>query len=259
MRVAALRLAIPTVGSVLLFLTGCTSVVPVREGVLYRSGQLSTSQLETAVRNHDIRTVVNLRGRQPDAKWYQDQKQLLRELRVKQVDVPLDSAAPDADAVDALLATFKEEDKPILVHSYWSHGSAGLASGLYRVAVENESPDVARKELALWQTKSLPFIPGAQHDKFLAEWGRGSRSTKEMTAAKRKSDPALEDFGLDELDRPMKENRVAGRAPPRRFPWTDAPASARNNDESDAATVVLGKPKPLPDDRIADRSESRRY
>lgn len=259
MRVAALRLAIPTVGTILLLLTGCTSVVPVREGVLYRSGQLSTSQLETAVRNHDIRTVVNLRGRQPDAKWYQDQKQLLRELRVKQVDVPLDSSVPDADAVDALLATFKEEDKPILVHSYWSHGSAGLASGLYRVAVENESPDVARKELALWQTKSLPFIPGAQHDRFLAEWGRGARSTKGMTAAKQKTDPALRDFGFDEFDRPMKENRVAGRAPPRRFPWSNASESAREDADAEAPTVVLGKPKPLPDDRFADRSETRRY
>jgi protein tyrosine phosphatase (PTP) superfamily phosphohydrolase (DUF442 family) len=258
MRVAALRLAIPTFAVAIMSLAGCSSVQPVREGVLYRSGQLSTSQLETAVRNNDIRTVVNLRGKQPDAKWYQEQKRLLRELRVKQVDVPIDSAAPDAEAVDALLATFKEEDKPILVHSYWSHGSVGLASGLYRVGIERESPNVARKELAFWQTQRLPFIPGAQHDKFLAEWRGQGRTTKEMVAAKSKTDPPLEDSGLDGFDRPKKETRVADRAPPRRFPW--APSESRNRaEESEAATVVLGKPRALPDDRVADKSESRRY
>src|SRR3954471_3496043 len=41
-------------------------VVP---GRVYRTAQLKPAQLEAFVREHDIRTVVNLRG-QPFAEWY---------------------------------------------------------------------------------------------------------------------------------------------------------------------------------------------
>lgn len=259
MRVTALRFAIPTFYAIALSFGGCTSVRPVREGVLYRSGQLSPTALETTVRDNNIRTVVNLRGKQPDAKWYQDEKRVLRELGVKQVDLSFESTMADPDAVADLLSTFKDEEKPILVHSHWSHGSVGFASGLYRVAVENEKPDLARKELAFWQTQRLPFMPGADQDRYLADWRSERRSPSSMIAAKRKVDSSLQDAGFDELDRPMKESAVAAWTPPKRFPWTAAPERSVDTNDSDAPTVVLGKPRPIPDDRIADRTDSRRY
>jgi hypothetical protein len=259
MRVSALRLAIFVAAGLFI---GCASVQPVREvreGALYRSGQLSPAQLETAVKEHRIRTVVNLRGKQSDARWYRDQTELLRDLKVKQVDVALGASEPDPEAVAELLATFKEEDKPILVHSYWSQGSAGLASGLYRVAIEKETPDAARRELALWQTKHLPFIPGGEHDRYLAEWKGERRATSGVVAAKRRVDSALEDYGLAELAAPLSEVAERDeRTPARRFPWS-SPAAPKSEAASDTQMVMLGPPKVIPEDRLADRTDRRRY
>jgi len=253
MRIAALRLVILASP----FFIGCTSVQPVREGALYRSGQLSPSQLETAVHEHHIKTVVNLRGKQPDAKWYRDQRELLKDLNVKQVDLALDEHAPDEQQVADLLATFKEEDKPILVHSYWSRGSVGLASGLYRVGIEKEKPAVARKELAFWQTQYLPFIPGAVHDKYLAQWGAERRATEGMVAAKRRMDASLSDSGFDELERPTPERAVAEHSAAKRYPW--APERSWKEDSNVETTVMLGPPKAISEERMAERSERRRY
>lgn len=242
--------------------TGCAGIQPVstvKDGALYRSGQLTPAKMEIAVREHDIRTVVNLRGRQPDAKWYQDQTRLLKDLRVKQIDVPVGTAA-DPDAVEKLLATFKEEDKPILVHSQWPMGSAGFASAVYRVGVAKDPPSDARKELAFWQDRRLPFIPGAEQDRFLADWKPSEPRANSVVAAKRPRDASLEDFGLDGFDAPAKETANV----PKRWPWTKPaeakPPGAKAVDEDfDSPTVVLGRPKPLPDGRVADRSEAMRY
>src|SRR5262245_21904248 len=130
---------------------GCSTVSPVRDGVLYRSGQLSAKELESTVRKNDLRTVVNLRGKESGAQWYRDQSRVLRELNVRQIDLPIGSNAPDSEVVAELLDIYRTEPKPILVQSKWSYGgSAGVASGIYRAGIENESSTKARRELAFW-------------------------------------------------------------------------------------------------------------
>jgi protein tyrosine/serine phosphatase len=249
MRVAALRLAVPFLLSAAL---GCTAVQPVREGALYRSGQLSTTQLESAVNEHKIKTVVNLRGKQPEAKWYLDQKRVLKELDVKQVDVPFDPSNPEA--VDELIAVLREEEKPILVHSYWSNGSVGLASGIYRSAIEKQSLETAKKELAFWQRMQAPFLPESAEQKTLAQWSRRPREEdRAVVAAKRRSDG--EDFGFGAFESPTDEKSQASKEPPRRWPWAPDPRKEVNAEPS---LVVLGPPKVI-DDRIADRAERQRY
>jgi hypothetical protein len=241
-------LALATVGC-----AGMQRVEPVREGVLYRSGQLSPTQLEVAVREHDIRTVVNLRGKS-DAKWYREQAETLKDLKVKQVDMPVGTDA-DPEAVAALLATFKGEEKPILVHSYWSKGAAGFASAIYRVGIARESPDEARKELAFWQDKRFHIIPGAEQDRFLAEWKGKGHAAETAVAAKRKAETSLEDFGLDGLDKPKSEYARG----PRRWPWSNPSEERDEPDESERSAVVLGPPKALTDERVAERSDRLRY
>lgn len=155
---------------VLPLLTGCASLQPVAQGELYRSGQLSPAQLEAAVRDHQIRTVVNLRGADPDRRWYQDQQQVCQRLGVQQVDIQIDSGAPDRREVEALLDVYRDAPKPILVTSRSRYGSAGLASGVYRTAILHQSPDVARRELAPWVSYRWPIPALSDHDRFLKNW-----------------------------------------------------------------------------------------
>ncbi|HVJ83287.1 MAG TPA: hypothetical protein VNC50_19640, partial [Planctomycetia bacterium] len=150
---------------VLLLVAGCSSVRPVASGAVYRSGQLSPPQLAEAVRRHDIKTVVNLRGREPEARWYQVQKAALDRLNVRQIDVAFSGEAPNERQVAELMDVYRRAEKPLLVHSRSANGSVGLASGLYRVGVGRETNDAARKELAFWQWGRLPaIVPGSGYD-----------------------------------------------------------------------------------------------
>jgi hypothetical protein len=225
----------------ILAFSGCSTVSPVREGVLYRTGQLSTTQLEKVVNDHGIRTVVNLRGREPGAVWYRDQVRLLENLNVRHIDLPMGDHEPSEDTVAELLDIYRNEPKPILVQSRFSKGAAGLASGLYRAGIEHDSSDRARKELAPWQTKWLPFVPGSAHDKFLADW-QGGGNTK-YRAAKPTGRNATQNL-LDEFRLPDPEKNAPGEARGSR-------ASERDDEQ---ATVVLGPPRVTSTQRTADRS-----
>src|SRR5436309_561186 len=55
-------------------------------GRVYRSAQLTPAQLESFVAEHNIKTVVNLRGR-PFNDWYPAQVQLTQKLGISQEDV----------------------------------------------------------------------------------------------------------------------------------------------------------------------------
>lgn len=149
---------------------GCASVRSVEDGSLYRSGQLSAKQLEDVIKSRGVKTVVNLRGMQPDRNWYRDEQQVCRQNGVEMIDVSLDSSAPERGEVAALLDAYHNAPRPILVHSWSSSGGAGLASGLYRTAVLQQSNDEARRELAWWQSSRWPVRTLAAHDQFLKDW-----------------------------------------------------------------------------------------
>ncbi|MFP3802848.1 hypothetical protein, partial [Paraburkholderia sp. SIMBA_027] len=56
------------------------------EGQLYRSAQPTPSQLDTYVKEHGIKTIINLRGEKQNAAWYQAEIQTAQELGVEHVD-----------------------------------------------------------------------------------------------------------------------------------------------------------------------------
>lgn len=159
------------VGTLLLLLPlGCASLRTVDDGRLYRSGQLTARQLERAIADRGIQTVVNLRGPQPAARWYQAEQEVCRRTGVRMIDVVLDTTAPERGEVAALLDAYHKADSPILVHSWSRYGSVGLASGLYRASILGESNDAARKELAPWMSARWPIRSLSEHDRFLKEW-----------------------------------------------------------------------------------------
>ena len=63
----------------------------VRLGQLYRSAQLSGATLGRVVREHRIKTVLNLRGSHPESDWYRDERTATLEGGATQVDMPMSS------------------------------------------------------------------------------------------------------------------------------------------------------------------------
>ncbi|HMP61107.1 MAG TPA: tyrosine-protein phosphatase [Gemmatales bacterium] len=90
------------------------TVVP---GRVYRSAQLSPTQMREAVRRFGIRTVINLRGCCPQEGWYAKEAGTLRELGVAQVDVNFSSSMPPpVPELHKLVTALAEVEYPVLIH-----------------------------------------------------------------------------------------------------------------------------------------------
>jgi protein tyrosine phosphatase (PTP) superfamily phosphohydrolase (DUF442 family) len=94
----------------------------VESGRLYRSGQMKAGSLARAVREHQVRTVLNLRGSHPESDWYVEERAATLEGGATQVDIPLSSCEWMSKAqARALLEVLETAERPMLVHCF--HGS----------------------------------------------------------------------------------------------------------------------------------------
>src|SRR5687768_7607863 len=103
-------------------------VVP---GRVYRSAQLDPAELADFVREHHIKTVVNLRGRSHEP-WYPAETRATQELGVSQEDITTSAARLPAPAeVCRLIEVFDKSEHPILLHCRQGADRTGLAAAIY--------------------------------------------------------------------------------------------------------------------------------
>jgi protein tyrosine phosphatase (PTP) superfamily phosphohydrolase (DUF442 family) len=118
----------------------------VQEGKLYRCRQPSKQEFEKYIKEYGIKTVLNLRGDNPDKQWYKDEVEILKKLNVKLVSVPLTvSKLPTSDQVKVILDTFNEPG-PILTHCRVGADRTGLVSALWMLEKMGSSLDNALKQ-----------------------------------------------------------------------------------------------------------------
>jgi protein tyrosine phosphatase (PTP) superfamily phosphohydrolase (DUF442 family) len=98
----------------------------VEPGRIYRSAQLRAEVLRAKVREHGIRTVLNLRGSHPELPWYREERSTTLGEGATQVDIALSScewmSRPQARA---LVEAIETAERPLLVHCF--HGSERTA------------------------------------------------------------------------------------------------------------------------------------
>jgi protein tyrosine/serine phosphatase len=122
----------------------------VREGTFYRSAQLSKDELRNAIREHKIRSVLNLRGAHPGQAWYDEEVAASQALGVAHYDYGLSAHRfVTREQIGEVLGIVRDAPKPLLVHCKAGADRAGLVSALYRFAGEGVSADQADRELSL--------------------------------------------------------------------------------------------------------------
>ena len=100
-------------------------------GRVYRSAQLNPDELERFVREHNIRTVINLRGR-PFSDWYPAQAQATQALGISQEDVTTSAnRLPSPGELRRLIEIFDQTEHPILIHCQQGADRTGLAAAAY--------------------------------------------------------------------------------------------------------------------------------
>lgn len=100
-------------------------------GAVYRSGQPTGPRLTRLLREHGIRTVVNLRGCCPTADWYQPEAEAAASANVSLEDIAFSATRyPSPQSVRQLVDVIDHADYPILFHCQQGADRTGLASVL---------------------------------------------------------------------------------------------------------------------------------
>jgi protein tyrosine phosphatase (PTP) superfamily phosphohydrolase (DUF442 family) len=138
------------VGFYALYLIATHNLHLVSAGKIYRSNQLDQDALARLVHEYGIKTIVNLRGADPNAKWYRSETNVSQQLEVKHLDFALSATRETTDAqIDEILTALNFAPKPVLIHCRSGADRAGLISALYLYSLEGKSPEVAGRQLSL--------------------------------------------------------------------------------------------------------------
>ena len=123
----------------------------IEDGQAYRSAQLDPSTLRLVAQQYGIRTVINLRGENAVAVWYQRERATADELKLKLVDIPLSAhRLPSRANLLQLYDALKAADGPILIHCAAVADRAGAAAAIWRMVVRGEPREAAVRELSLF-------------------------------------------------------------------------------------------------------------
>lgn len=129
-------------------------------GVAFRSGQLSPSKLRYVIEKYGVRTVVNLRGENPNLDWYCREQQACEDAGVRMVNIPLSSQEPPPREIMLdLFDAFQNTDGPVLMHCQSGADRSGAGAALWRMIACGEPAGAALDEMSVkygrmpWKSK----------------------------------------------------------------------------------------------------------
>lgn len=133
---------------VLFSTTGCFFGVVDAENV-YRSPQLDGKQLQQLIDEKGIKTIINLRGDNPDEKWFQEEKNVADKNGLTLVNISMSARSiPHRSRLLKLLDALRDAPKPILIHCKAGVDRTGEASALYQMIYLQYSKKEALKMLS---------------------------------------------------------------------------------------------------------------
>lgn len=138
----------------------------VEDGRLYRSGALPADRLARFCAENGIRTVVDFRNTEADAR---EEAATLARLGVRSIHLP-STQVPPADTVAAFLQIMNEtRGEPVLIHCRHGVGRAGVFAAIYRMEYQGWSPREAWLEA--WAYAGFTsFLPGSSKTSFILSY-----------------------------------------------------------------------------------------
>jgi protein tyrosine/serine phosphatase len=123
----------------------------VKAGQAYRSGQLDGESFKLVFDVFGIRTVINLRGENPDEQWYQQEVAATLEKGVTLVNIPMSAKSlPSRETLLAIYDTIITSEHPVLIHCQAGADRTGAVSAIWRMVVPGEPREAAQTELSPW-------------------------------------------------------------------------------------------------------------
>lgn len=135
----------------------------VQKNALYRCKQLPAYRLKKYVQRNNIKTVINLRGKNKDKKWWQEEKKLTQELGLHYHNIAMNSRRlSKREELIELLYLYKMAPKPILIHCKSGIDRTGEAAALWVLEMQRKSKKYAFKHLS-WRYGYLRYRKPAKY------------------------------------------------------------------------------------------------
>lgn len=119
-------------------------------GEFYRSAQLSPRDLAAALRDFRVKTVVNLRGHNPDAPWYHAEVAETLAAGATQIDIALSSSEwMSREQALALLEVLETCERPVLIHCWRGAERTGMTAAFVQLLQPDSTVERAAAEFGL--------------------------------------------------------------------------------------------------------------
>lgn len=130
----------------------------IEPGVAARSSQAYAGFLGAFLRRHRIAAMINLRGPNPQWRWWRSEKRVCARLGIEHHDTMLSSKRlPTRKMLLALLDAIDQARKPILIKCSGGQDRTSFAAALYFVHRRGWSAfDVAMRQFARWPYLHMP-------------------------------------------------------------------------------------------------------
>jgi hypothetical protein len=111
---------------------------------------MPSAALRRTLRDHHIKTVLNLRGPNPRASWYREEIAATLAGGATQVDIPLSSCVWMSHIqLRTVIRQLDSCDYPVLLHCAWGSERTGLVSAIAELLRSGGTVDEARAQLTL--------------------------------------------------------------------------------------------------------------
>lgn len=154
--------ALVACGLYLLGLMGSNNMHATIPGELYRSAQLNAQALDSYHHRYGIRSIINLRGENTGAAWYEAEKSFAESHAVALLNFRMSAKRRlDARQVRSLIALMEHAPKPVLIHCRQGADRTGLAVALYMAAIRHSDEGTAEAQLSP-RFGHIPWISAAR-------------------------------------------------------------------------------------------------
>ncbi len=122
----------------------------VEPGRFYRSAQLDADGLRRVIREHTVKTVLNLRGPNPEQAWYRDEVAAATGAGATLIDLPMASDQwLSREQARTLLEVLDHCETPVLIHCEFGAERTGLVSAIIELLEPGRTIEEARSQFSI--------------------------------------------------------------------------------------------------------------
>ncbi len=166
----ALALLLILTGSYFIYMEEQGNFHPITVGEAYRSAQMDRDELEYYINKYHFKSILNLRGKDPEEDWYNEEVKITSEYGLTHYDMALSASRELTDQeVKRLIEIFESAPRPILIHCKSGADRSGLVAAMWKVIVDKQPKEEAKNQLSLLYGH-IPVRSTSAMDHFFERW-----------------------------------------------------------------------------------------